>query len=449
MNLSNSEKLSFGTGYSKKSESERLAILVDRVKHFGIDAVFAKFSQLARYQFNGAYAEQWKHDLDVLMRTLPTKPCPPGEIFSAFMNKCVKDVAKNRNSILMLNQRIYNVQPLSLSNSAKRKEREDEEEEEEEEFRPKKSKFDIITIDSDSDIDVSEDEDDTEPVSTLLKVWNPRSVMLAETFKGNVSKLQFPLMVSTKYDGNRIIRAKDDVLTRGLLILPNKEIRDCIRNLMPEGADMEIVIDSLNETGSWVKGQGLPSDSVVHIYFFDWVSLDQPSQPLRERVARIERWAKDTLPLLLRIHNICSKHLKIHTGMHKLVYTGPELQRMYDDAVANNAEGLILRNPDSIYEERRSGTFLKWKRENDAEAMIVGFNQAEDGYLKSFQVKYKNHNFKLSSGLNAKTRKLYWAQRKALLGAMVKFSYQDIGSDTHAPRHAKIIGIRSFADMSS
>lgn len=46
-----------------------------------------------------------------------------------------------------------------------------------------------------------------------------------------------------------------------------------------------------------------------------------------------------------------------------------------DKVVAKKGEGMMIRDPNSFYEGRRSDTLLKVKKFDDAEATVIGHNK--------------------------------------------------------------------------
>lgn len=46
-----------------------------------------------------------------------------------------------------------------------------------------------------------------------------------------------------------------------------------------------------------------------------------------------------------------------------------------DRVTEKKGEGLMIRDPDSLYEGRRSDTLLKVKKFDDSEAVVIGHNK--------------------------------------------------------------------------
>mmetsp|Transcript_11880 Transcript_11880/g.11796 ORF Transcript_11880/g.11796 Transcript_11880/m.11796 type:complete len:300 (+) Transcript_11880:407-1306(+) len=93
-----------------------------------------------------------------------------------------------------------------------------------------------------------------------------------------------------------------------------------------------------------------------------------------------------------------------------------------DKVLASGGEGLMLRKPDSKYEQRRSSNLLKVKKFDDSEATVIG-HEAGKGKLKGVlgAVKVRlddGKEFKIGSGFNYEQR-----EDPPKIGARVTFKY--------------------------
>jgi len=75
-----------------------------------------------------------------------------------------------------------------------------------------------------------------------------------------------------------------------------------------------------------------------------------------------------------------------------------------DKVTGNGGEGVMLRHPDSLYEERRSKQLLKVKKFEDAEATIIGHEPGTGrlaGLMGAIRVREDDGTeFKIGSGFN-------------------------------------------------
>lgn len=90
-----------------------------------------------------------------------------------------------------------------------------------------------------------------------------------------------------------------------------------------------------------------------------------------------------------------------------------------------SGEGLMLRNPDSYYERKRSNNLLKVKKFLDDEAVVIGFIRRPTGDIKAMQVRLPNgKEFRIGNGLTEEERR-----NPPKIGSKVTFKYQNLSED--------------------
>jgi DNA ligase-1 len=114
---------------------------------------------------------------------------------------------------------------------------------------------------------------------------------------------------------------------------------------------------------------------------------------------------------------------------------------------ALGGEGLMLRQPGSLYVTGRSTTLLKVKHFLDAEARVVGHEPGKgrhNGRLGALLVEMANGTkFSVGTGFSD-------AERAAppAIGSLIQFRYQEL-SDAGVPRFPSYVGVRSEAPVTS
>lgn len=68
-----------------------------------------------------------------------------------------------------------------------------------------------------------------------------------------------------------------------------------------------------------------------------------------------------------------SKHIKIHE--QEICKNQKHLDKAMDEVLAQKGEGMMIKDPNSMYEFKRSGFLLKVKKFDDAEATIIGIEK--------------------------------------------------------------------------
>ena len=138
---------------------------------------------------------------------------------------------------------------------------------------------------------------------------------------------------------------------------------------------------------------------------------------------------------------------------HTIIESNNKLIELYKTYTTNGAEGIIIREPSSLYESKRSELLLKMKIHEDAEAKVIGYNLGK-GRLKnmlgSLKCEFKNKKiFNIGTGLNDITREefnklgsIYYIP----IGSIVNFAYMEISKDG-IPRHPVFRGLRSDVDF--
>ena len=103
-------------------------------------------------------------------------------------------------------------------------------------------------------------------------------------------------------------------------------------------------------------------------------------------------------------------------------------------------EGLMLRQPGSLYEAGRSSTLLKVKRFLEAEGRIVGHQPGagrHQGRLGAVLVEFSGLTFAVGSGFTDAQR-----EKPPAIGSMITFRFQEL-TDRGVPRFPTFVRVRS------
>lgn len=280
-----------------------------------------------------------------------------------------------------------------------------------------------------------------------MKPFRP---MLAAAVE-DIEALVYPLIATPKIDGIRCV-LRGGVLARSGKLIPNVYVRESLKDA-PENLDGELITGNFQATSSGIMTRTGEPD--FKFWIFDIVA----DLPYIERLQII----KDV------------KHPRIEFVPWEYVNSSDEL-RAYEEAVLKEGfEGVCLRKPNSPYKQGRStlkeGYLLKLKRFQDAEAVIVGFEEQyrNDNVLQTNELGYakRSHNaegmvpkdtlgklivekdgvtFGIGTGFTDAQRKEIWDNRESYLGKIVKFKSQPYGVKD-APRLPVFLGFRSEVDL--
>lgn len=310
----------------------------------------------------------------------------------------------------------------------------------------------------------------------------PFAPMLAADCNGDTSKLKYPLLASPKIDGIRCVIRGGKALTRSLKPVPNDFIRNALSKPEFNGFDGELVWaddpTNFQATSSAVmKKTGEPN---VWFWVFDLFEIGSYDFWTRLPTAR------------LRVNSMKGA-AQIDVVEHVQIDNEEALLAFEAECLAEGYEGVMLRDPNGKYKHGRStlkeGGLVKLKRFEDAEAVIVGFEErmhngneaykdelgrtkrssAQEGKvgrgdLGAFVLESANIEaldasdageipfdwtpvrFTCGSGLTDAQRIYFWARRDELLGKTVKYKFLRHGMKD-APRHPVFLGIRDERDL--
>ncbi|MDY0164622.1 DNA ligase [Desulfobotulus sp.] len=125
-----------------------------------------------------------------------------------------------------------------------------------------------------------------------------------------------------------------------------------------------------------------------------------------------------------------------------VVCTGVDhLHSLSEKLLALGAEGVMLRRPGSTYENKRSGSLLKFKPLETDEATIIGFQDGEgkhSGRVGAIVCDWKGIVFRLGTGLSDALR-----ETPPRIGELATFAFQGL-TDGGVPRFPVFIAARNY-----
>lgn len=269
--------------------------------------------------------------------------------------------------------------------------------------------------------------------TTINKVYNG----LIPTFNVMLGKStqveKFPVYVSTKFDGVRIIirvhNGEVVVHTRTGRVLNIKTITEMMKE-QPNGYyDAELVKgtgDSVSRTkisgevNKVLKGTSTDIDN-ISVMIFDYLSITD--------------WVneKSTIPFRDRIYFLSSMfHSNPVTKLvhHKVCYSSTEVNEIFEDLLRRGFEGVIARYGDDYYEWKRTPNLIKMKAVNTAMLKCTGVVEGLGkfaGMVGALRcegtVKGKPVIVKVGSGLSDFDRGLSYDE---YLGENIEILYNDV-----------------------
>ena len=250
----------------------------------------------------------------------------------------------------------------------------------------------------------------TTPSALGKPVSSPHDVLLAETWDEGVDPKGY--YMSEKLDGVRCLWTGNRIYSRngnqfycpewftkgwpnasldGELWIARNTFQQCIR----------VIKKKQPEENEWKK---------ITYLVFDAPSLNLP---FIDRYKIMEQ----------EIKKINNPHIKLVEN--RLCLSKKDMETELEKILGLSGEGVMLRDPQSYYERKRSHALLKVKKMLDDEALVIGYIRRPQGDIKAMQVQLANgKQFKLGGGLTDQERR-----NPPKIGIKVTFKYQNLSED--------------------
>ncbi len=272
------------------------------------------------------------------------------------------------------------------------------------------------------------------------------SPMLASVF--DPDKLTFPKLASRKLDGIRCLVRGGVAVSRNEKPIRNRFIQSIIGDPSLNGLDGELMVGKPNDDKAFRNATSgvMSEDGEPDFKFFVFDSF-HPTHGFEYRLESAQR----------AVEKFGDKRVQVIE--HKLIKSLKDLDRLEAKWLSEGYEGVMLRSLNGPYKFGRStvteGHLLKVKRFSDAEAVIIDYveevtskDRTPKGTLGKFICRTpEGIEFGVGGGFTAEERKVFWKNRKAMIGKLVKYKHFTIGVKD-APRFPSFLGIRDENDLS-
>lgn len=284
---------------------------------------------------------------------------------------------------------------------------------------------------------------------TVNKIWSGLILtfgfQLAVPSDGKNIKLKFPLWVEPKLDGMRslvYVSGKHGVprSRKGLVLENIQPLIDSLsfgKEYSNFLLDSEAMGETWNNSISLVKKSSLSKKqrSKLTLWCFDHVVFDGNSDktPLRERHKRLEK-------LVARINNP-----QIIVAPHTEVMNEEELGEYYTKALEDGFEGILMKDPDAPYNNKRSKAWLKKKPVATLDGTITGFYEGRGKNKESlggFNVMVGKKKFNVGGGFSDEQREYFWLNRDSMIGKTIEFEQQNDKKEVAVSRNPIFLRLR-------
>ena len=281
-----------------------------------------------------------------------------------------------------------------------------------------------------------------------------------------LDNINFPIYVSTKFDGIRAMVIDGVVYSRSMKPIRNEYIQKLFGKEEYQGFDGELVVgdiyakDVFQKTTSGVMSKDGEPD--VRFYVFDLWNLPNEDYESRQNILQ---------DLLLQDSTMSSV---VYTMIHKC-HTVEDLDFFLNHEEKVGGEGLIGRNPKGRYKYGRSTPkeqfSMKFKFFQQEEFEVVGFTErmhnsneqtrdnlgyaerssSKDGMipmntLGSLILKYGDDTFNCGTGFADALRDEIWFNQDKYLGKLASIRYMSVGAKDK-PRCPSFIWFRDEDDL--
>jgi DNA ligase-1 len=283
-------------------------------------------------------------------------------------------------------------------------------------------------------------------IDTSKKFFEP---MLAKKYLDYKDDIKFPVLVSTKIDGARMVAQKSGLWTRnGKEYKSCPHISDILKPLFDKHPnfiiDGEIYAPNLNfeSVMSLVKKTKpepediIESEKTAQYWVFDGI-VDDTSLGFKDRFKIIQD----------EIKSIVGKNKSIVFVKTEEVNSHEEIETKHNEFVSQGFEGLMIRIPDSIYQNKRSKYLLKYKKFLDSEFIVVDILEGKgqrNGLAGNVLLKTKDGK-EFGAGIRGDENyyKEILKNKKKYIGGKATIRYQE-ETNFGVPRFPVVIELNRF-----
>jgi ATP-dependent DNA ligase len=282
-------------------------------------------------------------------------------------------------------------------------------------------------------------------ISTVNKVWpelihDYPCMLCSASDEKLISKFEFPAMVQLKMDGMRFnaivkngvveYRSRNGKEIHGIKHLDQDFIvlsgsKNCVFDGELVVNDKGIILDRQTGNGILNKAvKGTISDLESHkiratvwdVIDYEDFTVGYSGVPYRERFERIASSLRSDA---------------VHLVEHQMVESITEAREVFDSYLAQGEEGIILKNGNAVWENKRVKHQLKFKGELECDLQIVDVQEGTGKYVgmlgaivcQSGSDDGKTVTVSVGSGFSDDHRINLWHIRRELLGKIVALKY--------------------------
>jgi len=279
-------------------------------------------------------------------------------------------------------------------------------------------------------------------VASDLTVPQPMLAKMYKDQKKQVAKKYKKVDIQYKLNGNRCIV---NIKTKEMYSRKRKKI-----NSLPGVVDSIVeACKNIKKDIIWVDGE-LYSDKLT---FNDIQSVIRQKNQVSELASKIKYYIFDVM--LEEPWNKRKKYIEqiVSNSSVEALKTFEidinDIDKYNEEFVSQGHEGVIIRLPDYVYEEKRSSGLLKYKTFIDEEFEVIGFISEKNNPTKLGSIKLKMSNgntFTARPSMTDEECDYMWRNPKKFIGKMATVEFQNYDAVTGVPIFGTIKGFRDSSD---
>jgi DNA ligase 1 len=294
--------------------------------------------------------------------------------------------------------------------------------------------------------------------SSSMKKTKPFEPVLYPNETTEIEDIRGEYLASNKMDGHRWLFIDGELKSRHFKPMPNFRLIERFKPLTDFSKQTGIILDgeiyshelSFKEIGHFLRTIDTKDEVIPESIKFHCFEIFDPKRP--------DLTAKDRYEIICELEGKLGEHFVV--VKQRLVCGQEEIKKIFDDAVEEGYEGIMLKSPHSTYKFGRytlkSGMAYKLKKFTTTDGKIISVEQAtkvrEDAEKKtnelgrsvtskkkddrvliekasSFVVKFGDTTVKVPIALSDEEKEGIWLNRDSYIGKWIEYKYQEEGMD--------------------
>ena len=269
---------------------------------------------------------------------------------------------------------------------------------------------------------------------------------LAQDSELHKKKLNGEKFLEVKLDGVRVItilypNGKVDMFSRNGKELNNfnnlqEELIEKIRTNPINDAlviDGEVVSKNFQELMKQIHRKEVVQNQDATLFLFDFLPLEKfkagfYKKPYRSRTSSLEKWYNEYIQNSDKIKLIEKKLVNLDSSSGLSIF-----RNFNNESIVQGYEGIMIKDPESFYECKRSTTWLKLKPVIEISLEVKNFEEGTGRNLGKLGAiiaegidNGKFFKLNIGSGFSDKQRESFWKDKHKLIGQIVEIKADSI-----------------------